>query len=255
MIYDGFMFFNELDLLEIRLHELKDVVDRFILVESTLTHSGKQKPLYFANAKHEARFAPFVDRIEHVVAELPTGAGHEPSWRRENEQRRAIGRGFTRFGHGDLLLVSDADEIPSAEAVRRYVPGTGVAGLEQVLSYFYANALGGGWIGTRIVPYEEYIRRPDIQVYRTHLDCSIPRGGWHWSYLGGADRVREKLASFAHTELDTPAFMSRVDESVRDAKLIWDAAQRCRVVPVDDSFPSYLIANQERFAHLLKAVA
>lgn len=46
MIYDCFSFFNELDLLEIRLNVLKDVVDRFVLVEAGETHAGKPKPFY-----------------------------------------------------------------------------------------------------------------------------------------------------------------------------------------------------------------
>ena len=41
MIVDCFPFFNELDLLELRLNELKDVVDVFVLSEATLTFTGK----------------------------------------------------------------------------------------------------------------------------------------------------------------------------------------------------------------------
>ena len=57
MIYDCFTFFNELDLLEIRLNVLRDVVDRFVLVEAGETHTGKRKPLYFR--ENAARFAAF----------------------------------------------------------------------------------------------------------------------------------------------------------------------------------------------------
>ena len=46
MIFDCFSFFNELELLEIRLNILNDVVDKFVVVEGTLTHTGKPKPLY-----------------------------------------------------------------------------------------------------------------------------------------------------------------------------------------------------------------
>jgi hypothetical protein len=41
MIYDCFTFFNELELLELRLHELAGVVDKFVLVEATQTHSSR----------------------------------------------------------------------------------------------------------------------------------------------------------------------------------------------------------------------
>ena len=50
-IYDCFNFFNELDLLEIRLNTLKDSVDYFVIVESNVTHSGQFKPLYYEENK------------------------------------------------------------------------------------------------------------------------------------------------------------------------------------------------------------
>lgn len=45
-IYDCFMFFNELDLLEIRLNIFKDKVDKFVIVEQNTTHQGQKKSLY-----------------------------------------------------------------------------------------------------------------------------------------------------------------------------------------------------------------
>ena len=51
VIYDTFLFFNEFELLEIRLEELKDIVDRFVLVEAPLTLSGKPKPLFFGQQR------------------------------------------------------------------------------------------------------------------------------------------------------------------------------------------------------------
>ena len=50
-VYDCFIFYNELDLLEIRLKTLDSVVDHFVLVEATKTHRGKDKPLYFEENK------------------------------------------------------------------------------------------------------------------------------------------------------------------------------------------------------------
>lgn len=35
MIYDCFVFFNELDLLDLRLNILNEIVDKFVLVEGT----------------------------------------------------------------------------------------------------------------------------------------------------------------------------------------------------------------------------
>ena len=44
-VYDCFTFFNELDLLEIRLNELDNVVDYFVLVESKRSFQNKPKEI------------------------------------------------------------------------------------------------------------------------------------------------------------------------------------------------------------------
>ena len=43
-VYDCFLFYDEFDILEIRLNILNDVVDYFVLVESSRTFSGNKKP-------------------------------------------------------------------------------------------------------------------------------------------------------------------------------------------------------------------
>ena len=68
MIYDCFCFFNELDLLKIRLEELKNVVDKFVLVESTRTFAGRTKPLYFQEYRHE--FDEYADKMIYYLVDL-----------------------------------------------------------------------------------------------------------------------------------------------------------------------------------------
>ena len=61
MIIDCFTFYNELDLLELRLEELDEHVDKFVIVEATTTHSGKDKDLYYAKNAHRYGFIRTVD--------------------------------------------------------------------------------------------------------------------------------------------------------------------------------------------------
>ena len=70
-------FFNELDVLEIRLAELDPVVDVFIIAEAAKTHSGEHKPLYFQ--ENRERFAPWLDKIRHIVVKFPKLGG---AWER-----------------------------------------------------------------------------------------------------------------------------------------------------------------------------
>ena len=51
MVYDCFQFFNELDILKIRLNVLSPVVDKFVISEATETFSGLKKPLYYEENK------------------------------------------------------------------------------------------------------------------------------------------------------------------------------------------------------------
>jgi beta-1,4-mannosyl-glycoprotein beta-1,4-N-acetylglucosaminyltransferase len=47
-VYDVFPFFNELDILDIRLNSLNEVVDYFVITEATTTFSGNSKKLFLS---------------------------------------------------------------------------------------------------------------------------------------------------------------------------------------------------------------
>jgi hypothetical protein len=162
-IYDCFPFFNELDLLEIRLMELDPVVDRFVLAEAPVTHAGREKPLFFAeNAK---RFAKWRRKIVHVVVDdMPTGS--DP-WERENHQRNAIVRGLAKAVPNDGVIISDADEIPSADAVRRWPGDARVC--EQLFAYYWINCVGGMWAGPRILPFAQFTTFPNATAAGTSV--------------------------------------------------------------------------------------
>jgi beta-1,4-mannosyl-glycoprotein beta-1,4-N-acetylglucosaminyltransferase len=100
-IYDCFTFFNELDILEIRLAEMSDVVDRFVLVEATHTFQGNAKPLYFND--NRARFAQWLHKIEHIIVDFPDifppTLHKESGWEREEYQRDAIMKGLRACRH------------------------------------------------------------------------------------------------------------------------------------------------------------
>ena len=64
-IFDTFTFYNELDLLELRLNILGDVVDYFVINEATITFTGKTKPLYYFENKE--RFKKWEDKIIYHV--------------------------------------------------------------------------------------------------------------------------------------------------------------------------------------------
>ena len=157
MIVDAFLFFNELDLLKIRLEELKDVVDRFVLVEAPITFSGASKPLYFERYRH--LFSEYTDRIHHhVVPDMPRFA-RTTRYIRQFHQRDSIGIALERAGckPDDVVLVSDVDEIPSADRLPEaleWLASKDLVIFEQTYHQYYVNhTREHNWLGTYACSY------------------------------------------------------------------------------------------------------
>ena len=110
-IYDCFTFFNELDLLEIRLNELNNSVDYFVIVEATRTQTGIPKKLYFSENKE--RYKSFNKKIIHIIVNDMPDITKNSSWVLENYQRNQIMRGLVKCNDNDIIFISDLDEIPN----------------------------------------------------------------------------------------------------------------------------------------------
>ena len=140
-VYDCFTFFNEMDILEIRLNELDEVVDYFVIVESTRTFQKKEKPLYL-NLDDE-RIIKFKDKIIHIVVdEFPNFFTYwrvPKTWDYENHQRNAIARGLKNVSPDDIIIVSDVDEIPSAKKIIENLNLNQPIVFQQKFFYYFLN--------------------------------------------------------------------------------------------------------------------
>lgn len=218
-LFDCFLFNDELDLLELRLEETEAVVDRWVIVECPMNWQQKAKPLFFDENK--ARFAKWLDRIEHcILREHPIGPYPVIEW----FQRRALEMGWKMAGAepGDLVMVSDADEIPSGSllaALKVDLPASPVV-LQQWLFYYSVDCLQRqAWNGPIIFELED--REYDVQRVRdmrNKLPVATP-GGWHFSWLGPLDKIQYKLGChtvaedsgglLAPPDADDVAFLTR----------------------------------------------
>ncbi len=114
-IYDTFLFDGELDLLEHRLRENYSDMDVFVLVEAAQTYRGEPKPLLFEENK--ARFAWADTKLRHVKLDSLGGPAAEPR-ARAAVQRNSILLGLYDAAPEDVVLLLDADEIPSTGLLR-----------------------------------------------------------------------------------------------------------------------------------------
>ena len=113
-VFDCFTFYKEFDLLELRLEELWDTVDYFVIAEAGHTHQGSPKPYHLLDENWD-RFEKYHSKIRHIkVDDMPNTAN---SWENENHQRRSLQRGLTDMQPEDLIITGDADEIVRPEII------------------------------------------------------------------------------------------------------------------------------------------
>ena len=271
-VYDCFPFYNELELLQVRLAELDPVVDYFVLAESIETQKGDTKPLYFSDNKQ--LFEKYLPKIIHVVVDE-----RHPEmglWQRENYLRNAIRRGLKNCSPTDIIIVSDLDEIPRASKISEFVKTIATSAsvaAEQPIhrsskskkkyhkkyahlgayafemnNYYYQlnrqtptqETSGSGlWRGTIAMTYLQLMKNSP-QYFRKRRN-KLPRildGGWHFSWVGSIEKVRQKLVSVVE---------GRTDEATVTDKEIEEWISKHPVVSLDESFPSYICENKEHF--------
>lgn len=255
MIYDCFPFYNELDLLEIRLEELSGIVDRWVIAEAPFTHSGKPKPLYFRN--NQARFARFLDRITHlVVTDFPPADFPKlgESWKYERHQRDALARGLSGCSDGDIVITSDVDEIPRPDVVSLYRPEMGLVGLNQSMHTYWLNCVNREteYAWCKMLPFGLAKGMTHCQIRYAKTDV-LQDGGWHFSFMGGVREVVDKIEAWAHQEYNLKQLKDeRVIQRNMEAGIDpHERAIRYHVEPLDSTYPWYVLKNRERFRHLI----
>ena len=236
MIFDSFLFFQELDLLEIRLNYLYEYVDKFVIIESCQTFSGKKKQFNFE--KHKGRFKKFLKKIiyykitdfhnspEELYQYLSTHKysnkrsiyrilenhdhynKQEISWVLDSYHRECINLVLSKFCNSDdLVIVSDLDEIPSTKVFKLitkksklYFPLV----CEQIEFKYFLNSFNNKeWIGSIIAPYS-YLKNKSLNVMRieSYRFKKINNAGYHFTSLGGEKLLKMKIENWAHQEFN-----------------------------------------------------
>lgn len=264
MLIDAFTFFDEVDMLEFRLQMLWPVVDKFIIVEADHTFSGKKKALNFL--LNSEKFAWAKEKIVyHAVAinpniplDMPPPTTYDtthPCWRIEYCQRNSIKDALVDFRGSDFVMIGDVDEIPSREAITYAIDNKVFANSPVVFrqSMFYYNLkflrkeMWHGTIITNVSTIRE-VGAQSVRDQRNILPNAITNSGWHLSFFSSPDKIRHKVESFSHQELNKEEFKNQdhILHCMATGEDLFD-----RDVPVmsvqKDQFPKYFqeFSNKE----------
>lgn len=259
-IIDTFMIHDELDMLEMRLTELADVVDHFVAVEADVTHQDNPKPYYLSESL--GRFDAWADKLIVVRATgLPTVADDSDPWARELSQRAFVADGLARIGvdDDDILLHGDVDEIPRRIAARNVRPkGDWFVSFEMTLHCFAVDWLHPDpWYGTVAGragavaklgdSVNAFARMRDKRNRWTEPGAKVnPQplldAGWHFSWLGGNEAARKKLASFCHPEV-----ADRIDAGLKGDMFYREGmhvdGRKQSPIDVDHTFPRWIVGG------------
>jgi len=281
-VFDCFSFYNELDMLDIRLNVLDEVVDFFVIVESSRTFTGRPKALYFKENK--TKYKKFLHKIRHIVVDDSEFNKTTEVWQREFDQKNAVFRGLFDCSDDDYVIVSDVDEIINPEVILSFVTkGTNSIGIvKQTCYYYYLNCRSSEIINVARIAKFKRIKSPQqIRAYpkfSKHSSIKFVRnifkwigsirkrfslilgfyeiiedGGWHFTYLKSPNQIRDKIKDFSHTEYDYEEYTSlkSIKSRIKELEDPFDRNYKFEKVVIDNSFPKYIIDNQRKYSHLI----
>lgn len=278
-IWDCFTFFNELDILELRLAELYPVVDRFVIAEATRTFSYEEKPLHFA--ENRERFKPWADKIVHVVIDDLPAEGD--AWDREAFQRNAAARGLAEAKPDDIIMISDVDEIPFPEHIAKLTPEAVAGHIWFIECDYYTYklnlAINNKWVGLCAIRALQKKHLPPLQelrAFRARQTRSLPfavnqainvaknvfrvgrplthrlieHGGWHFTFMNTPEKIQYKIKSYAHQERNTPEFnnLQNIQRMIDEGRSI--CGRTLRAAPLSE-MPRTVRDAPDRWRHLL----
>jgi beta-1,4-mannosyl-glycoprotein beta-1,4-N-acetylglucosaminyltransferase len=304
-IYDAILFFNELDILDIRLNLLDPYVDYFIISECDYTFSGLPKKFLFEENKE--RYSKFLHKIIHIknensnlidnipnvhdgrkveifneiiekynliknTAQTEFGAGH---WCRDYLHREYTKLGMYLCNDNDIIIYSDTDEIPNPKILldiknmdldKKYC-------FYQDNNNFYVNNISStNWKGN-IMTYYKNIKNISLNDLRkesrkedSHDFAFIKDGGWHLSFMGDTNRIKEKIISYSHQEFNNQHILNNIENNRNNNRDIFFRGNNTykskhenfyfdsmKTVNIDGYFPENIVSLiKEKYSYLIK---
>ncbi|KAJ3228361.1 hypothetical protein HK099_002866 [Clydaea vesicula] len=201
-VFDVFLFSFELDLLEVRLNELYDVIDKFVIIEVPCTTKNRPKELLFKQSMRENNFRRFLDKIEYVVFEdfcLLEMKGKQ--YQDELRSRTIKSARDAGAVDGDLFLFSELEEIPRASSIRLLTKCDFGSRINLMLDSFEFR-LYPSFVFKSTVSVIGRINDEKIHSRFSYLsDLLLGDAGWHcsWCFRHIGD-IQKKMIGYSHSD-------------------------------------------------------
>jgi len=285
-IYCCFQFFNELELLKLKLEELYSIVDYFVVSESNTTHSGNPKLFYFD--ENSDQFQKFSSKIIHqkifdtpndylnlqkdsrksreynIVVDKINAQTHwnksQSSYGRDSFEKEMLYVPLMGCQNNDIIILGDCDEIPKAKTLKNIIKNfdeNKIYHLQHNMFYYYLNLRKNEpWYGNIVLSYKKFKENSFCEMRQNKKGIFIEDGGWHFSYQGSIDTIKHKIESFGEQSLNLNWVKNGLENNINNAiELGKDLYNRpCKFWIESISYathPKYLVDNQDEFSNLI----
>ena len=264
-IFDCFTFYNELDILELRLKEHWDYVDYFVISEANRTHQNRPKEFILEN--NWDKFKEFHDKIIHIkVTDMPS---EDPNpWTREVFQRNTLARGLALANENDIVAVSDVDEIVRSSTWQQmrsdaehnqwacYSPffqfRLNFLLVSMPMPYFYMPAMMAARKHINLPPQKIRESRELVIQNLPHKIAVMHHAGWHFSFIGNNEFAKNKYLNFAPIEASYFSDIVDIEKCLRTKTGVVPLIQeKFECVEMDDYFPNTILTDMDRWSDFI----
>jgi beta-1,4-mannosyl-glycoprotein beta-1,4-N-acetylglucosaminyltransferase len=277
---DVFTFYNELDMLELRLEMLDSFVDKFVIIECIETFSGKSKPLFYQENKerykkwnhkivHHVTYDPaksFQDLQDRILSKdtdeltkqiciqaltssnVPIGELH---WLKEFYQKENIRRALIKanLDPQDLCFIGDLDEIWNTDLEYEAIDQLSIYKLKQIVYSGKMNMRSSeDWAGTLLTRYKNvensclsHLRNPSKTSY-----IYVENAGWHFTFMGGKEQIKKKLEAYGHQEYNNELVKSQIENRLENSQDVL-GRNEFRYWLDESQLPEYILKNRDRY--------
>ena len=277
--------------MDLRFNILNEFVDKFVVVESIYSHSGKKKKLNFDIND----YPKFKDKINYIIID------HEPSdlfsddeisknyhYKRINSIKRInqsydyMKEGILEASDNDLIILSDNDEIPNLSSISSFNNDFYI--FEQLFFYYKFNYLYDRikWYGSKACKKKKLtnfsslrnLKNKKYPFWRIDTFFSvikkmnlkiISNGGWHFTNLKTAEDIFDKFINFGHhdefeiSNLTISDIKKNIENGIvfydhladKKNQNKWNYNYQLKLID-EKKLPYYLIKNKDKYLYWFK---
>lgn len=153
----------------------------------------------------------------------------------------------------DLGMASVSDLLTEPQSLRGEFRADASSRMLQRDAGWYFSYIGAmKRIRRKISALGHYRRMPD--KFKADTFRVVRDAGWHFSYIGGVRRIQQKVAAFSHhREYGKPEFTNtkHLKQCLAEARDLFGRNLAWKRVPLDESYPKYLLQNLDRFGYMV----